>query len=193
MLTYSILYTPDQTTNPGVNYVCSDKKIHVRFRDFNKEQVISGFEKKLTYLMSYLMNFSYITSLFDICDERTIMNALLDSKDVTRIYNCIKYDMQIDFKSFRLTPNYKKSDCVAFGAVEQTAFPLLYDEFGAPKQGDIETFLNKLKVSLLEYLFNDSYSIILHEKSEDNVNEKFVNKELRKEDRVANTDYIQLW
>ena len=40
MLTYSILYTPDQTTNPGVNYVCSDKKIHVRFRDFNKEQVI---------------------------------------------------------------------------------------------------------------------------------------------------------
>ena len=193
MLTYSILYTPDQMTNPGVNYVCSDKKIHIRFRDFNKEQVISGFEKKLTYLMSYLMNFSYITSLFDICDEKTIMNALLDSEDVKSIYNNIKYNKQIDFKCFRLTPNYKKSECKAFGKVEQTAFPLLYDEFGAPKQGDLETFLNKLKVSLLEYLFNDSYSIILHEKSEDNVNEKFVNKELRKEDRVANPDFIQLW
>ena len=39
MLTYSVIYTPDLTTDTGINYVCSDNKIHIRFRDFNKPQV----------------------------------------------------------------------------------------------------------------------------------------------------------
>ena len=193
MLTYSIIYTPDLTTNAGVNYVCSDNKIHIRFRDFNKPQVISGFERKLTYLMTYLMNYSFVSELFDHCNEKTLINALLDSKDVQRIYNAIKYDKQIDFKSFRLTSNYKrKEELVIFGKVEESAFPLMYDEFGLKKIADLDTFLNKFKIGLLEYLFNDSYSIILHEKDETDVNVKFINKELRK-NRVAQSDFVELW
>lgn len=194
MLTYSLIYTPDLKTETNINYVCSDKKIHIRFRDFNKPQtLIAGFEKKLTYLISYLMNFSYITNLFEICDIKTIINALLDSEDLKTIYNNIKYTKQIDFKSFRLTPNYKKSDCVAFGKVEETAFPLEYDEFGVKKEGDLNTFLSKLKVGLLDYLFNDSYAIFIHEKVEYDSNQKFKNKESRKETQLDNTDYIKLW
>ena len=193
MLTYSILYTPELKTSPNINYVCSDNKIHVRFRDFNKEQIITGFEKKLTYLLSYLVNFSYINNLFDICDIKTVVNALLDSEDVKKIYNSIKYNKQIDFKCFRLTPNYKKTDCIAFGKVLEEVFPLEYDEFGALKQATLETFLSKLKIGLLEYLFNDSYSIIIHKKQDEDINEKFKNKETRKETRLENTDYIKLW
>lgn len=193
MLTYSIIYTPDITTNNGVNYVCSDNKIHIRFRDFNKPQVISGFERKLTYLMTYLMNYSFVSELFDHCNEKTLINALLDSIDVQKIYNAIKYDKQIDFKSFRLTSNYKRKDeLVIFGKVEESAFPLTYDEFGLKKIADLETFLHKLKVGLLEYLFNDSYSIIIHEKDETDVNVKFINKELRK-NRAAESDFVELW
>lgn len=194
-LTYSIIYTPDAPTNKGVNYVCSDRKIHVRFRDFNKPQMISGFEKKLTYLFAYLMNFSYIVNLFEFCDQKVLINALLESEDVKKIYDSIKYDKQINFKSFRLTANYKKGECIPFGKLDQGAFPLLYDEFNVPKTADLDTFLTKLKVNLLEFLFNDSYSILLHErnKQDDDVNAKFVNKELRKNMKTTNNDYIQLW
>ena len=130
MLTYSILYTPEERENPGINYVCSDNKIHVRFRDFNSPQVIKGFEKKLTYLMAYLMNYSFTSELFGHCNEKTIINALLESKDVKTIYDVIKYDMQIDFKAFRLTPNYKrKAEAKPFGDLFDLAFPLKYDEF----------------------------------------------------------------
>lgn len=193
MLTYSIIYTPDLITEQGINYVCSDNKIHVRFRDFNKPQMISGFEKKLTYLVTYLMNYSYTSELFEHCNEKTLINALLDSPDMEKIYNAIKYDKQIDFKCFRLTANYKrKEERIAFGKLEQTAFPLMYDEFGAPKSADLDTFLHKLKIGLLEYLFNDSYSILIHEKTESDVNVKFVNKELRK-NRNSQSDYVELW
>ena len=194
MLTYSIIYSPDLKTNTGVNYVCSDNKIHVRFRDFNKPQMISGFERKLTYLMTYLMNYSYVSDLFKSCNEKTLMNILLDSADVEKIFNAIKYDKQIDFKAFRLTLNYKRKDeLVAFGKLEQSAFPLDYDEFGNVKTASLETFLHKLKVGLLEYLFNDSYSILIHEKEETDVNVKFINKELRKGRNNAHSDYIELW
>ena len=165
----------------------------IRFRDVNKPQVISGFERKLTYLMTYLMNYSYISELFDHCNEKTLINALLDSKDVEKLFNAIKYDKQINFKAFKLSANYKRKDeLVIFGKLEQTAFPLDYDEFNAPMKGDLETFLRKLKVGLLEYLFNDSYSIILHEKDENDANVKFINKELRK-NRAAESDFVELW
>ena len=57
-LSYSLVYTPDTATSELTNPVCSDKRIHIRFRDFNKPQMISGFERKLTYLMTALMNYS---------------------------------------------------------------------------------------------------------------------------------------
>ena len=148
-LTYSLIYTPELSQTSTVNYVCSDDKIHIRFRDFNKPQMVKGFEKKLTYLMAYLMNFSYITKLFDICDQKTIINALLDAKDVKLIYNVLHYDRKIDFKTFKLTCNYnKKEKCVAFGELDQGAFPLEYDEFGNAKEATLEIFLKKLKLRI---------------------------------------------
>lgn len=194
MLTYSIIYTPDSTRiNSDVNYVCSDNKIHVRFRDFNKPQTISGFEKKLTYLMTYLVNYSYISNLIKVCDEETIINAFSKSKDVLKIYSFIKHDKQIDFKNFRFNANYtRKDETLPFGKIEQSAFPLCYDEFGILKEATLDTFLSKLKVNILDYLFDDSYSIILHEKETKDLNKKFTDKETRKIHNIKN-DFADLW
>lgn len=196
-LTYSIIYTPDKKSNTqGINYVCSDKKIHVRFRDFDSPQLITGFEKKLTYLMCYLMNYSYIVNLFKFCDSKILINALLESPDVKKIYEALRYSKKIEFKAFRLSLNYKKKgeEVMAFGKLEQEAFPLEYDEFGALKEATLETFLNKLKINLLEYLFNDSYSILIHKKEAEDVNAKFINKEERKNNKSElENDFIKLW
>ena len=54
---YALLYIPDLDTNAeNINFVCSDNKIHFRFKDFIRPECIQGFEKKLTYLMTYLIN-----------------------------------------------------------------------------------------------------------------------------------------
>ena len=60
-LTCSVLYTPSKNDlaidSDNLKYLCRDNKIHIRFRDYNKKQVIRGFESKLTYLLTYLMNY----------------------------------------------------------------------------------------------------------------------------------------
>ena len=60
-LTCSILYTPSvsriKTNIDNLKYICRDNKIHIRFKDYNKKQVIKGVEAKLTYLITYLMNY----------------------------------------------------------------------------------------------------------------------------------------
>lgn len=192
MLTYSLLYTPEESENLGLNYVCSDNKIHVRFRDFNRPQIIKGFERKLTYLMTYLINYSSTNELFGHCSDKTLINAFMETEEVKKIFNSIKYDKGIDFKSFRFTPNYKrKENAVAFGNLNSLVFPLNYDEFNRPLTTTLDTFLNKLKISLLEYLFNDSYSIVIHELDENRIDEKFINKALRKANKTS--DYVELW
>lgn len=200
-LTYSLMFTPSLSKQSLCNPVCSDKKIHIRFRDFNKPQVISGFEKKLTYLLAYLMNYSYISTLFDlknsvkekIFNEKALIDALLSSEDLNTIYQEIAVTKQLNFTGFKLTTNYnKKSETAAFGKLCQTAFPLDYDAFGDVKMCDLNTFLKKLNITLLEYLFNDAYAIVIHEIDNSDVNVKFTNKELRREAHIK-TDFVTLW
>lgn len=192
MLTYSLLYTPEESENLGLNYVCSDNKIHVRFRDFNRPQIIKGFERKLTYLMTYLINFSSISELFNHCSEKTLIDAFEERDDIKKILNAIKYDKGINFKSFRFTCNYKrKTDAKPFGDVDEFVFPLTYDEFNRVIPTTLDIFLEKLKINLLEYLFNDSYSIVIHELGENKMNEKFINKALRKINKES--DFVELW
>lgn len=191
-LDFSLCYTPSIKTDTSINYVCSDRKIHVRFRDYTKEQVISGFEKKLTYLITYLINFSSTNKLFGICSTKIIIDNLSESEDIKTLYNCLKYEKQIDFKCFRFTPNYKKTDCHDFGELDLGAFPLNYDSNGVLLEGSLNAFLSNLKISLLDYLFNDAYSIMIHKKINKEVNKKFIDKENRKS-VSSSTDFIKLW
>ena len=63
-MAYSLVYSPDINPFDGeLKFICSDNRIHFRFRDFQRNEHIQGFEKKLIYLMEYLFNFCYKPSL----------------------------------------------------------------------------------------------------------------------------------
>ena len=194
-LTYSIYYTPDaDATNEVVNYICFDNKVHVRFRDFNSEMLVIGFEKKLSYLLTYLMNYSYLPKVIGMYDNSTLIDTFLKSSDVAAIYASISNNTcGKTFKGIRLKPNYKKNDCEPFGKVDVRCFPTKIVD-GVLQIGDLHTFLSTLKISLDEYLFNDSYVIILREDKKININKKFINRQNKKQSKLASDfDITQLW
>lgn len=188
-LTYSLIYTPSLVKEQEFNPVCSDKRIHIRFRDFDKPQVIAGFEKKLTYLLTYLMNFSPLLSLNDVWDTKTILKAFQELSDVQAICNSLRLDKHLEFKEFKVRVNYNRKDVTKpFGKVSASVFPGIVDA----ARGSLDGFLSQLHLSLIDYLFDDRYSILLHEVEKNNLNEKFINKALRKLN-ANNDDFEQLW
>ena len=191
-LTYSLCYTPTNGSGAGINPVCSDKKIHVRLRDFEKPQLIRGFERKLTYLITYLVNYGYVSKLLKNCSQKTVINALLESADVQQICQVLKYEGHLNFKALDIRANYKKAAGETFGKVIPDVFPLEQDKFGVYQEGDLQTFLKKLNLSLFDYLFNDAYSIIFHKAFAAEANAKYINREQRKTDRLLN-DFKNLW
>jgi hypothetical protein len=195
-LTYSIYYTPNSDIAPetAINYICFDSKVHVRFRDFNSEMLIIGFEKKLSYLLTYLMNYSYLPKVIGMYDKNTLIDTFLRSSDVATIYTCISNNTcGKTFKGIRLKPNYKKTECEPFGNVDIKCFPTKLVN-GVVQVGDLHTFLSTLKISLDEYLFNDSYVVIIREDKQIDINKKFINRENKKQRKLASDfDITQLW
>lgn len=191
-LTYSLIYTPSTKSDGDVNYVCSDGKIHIRFRDFNSPQLIQGFERKLTYLMAYLTNFSYIHELFDRCNTETIICEVLKSPWVKELYDCIRYDKGIGFKSFKFAVNYRKGKCLPFGNVLAEVFPLKVNALGKYMEGDLSIFLSGIGLTLFEYLFDDRYSILIHTAVNYTANEKFIRRGERKVNKLT-SDFVNLW
>jgi hypothetical protein len=196
-LTYSIYYTPSKNpmAHNDLNYVCSDNRIHIRFRDFNKEQIIGGFEKKLTYLVTYLMNYSYLPSIIGKYDTKTLIKNFLKTDDIQHVISAIAvYNGLHKFKGLKLTANYRKKECLPFGDVDKDCFPLNSQD-GIIAVGSLKEFLEKLRIDLIEYLFNDSYFIILRENKEKAINNKFINKQAKKLERTRdpNLELVELW
>lgn len=194
-LTYSIYYTPNEDiSNEVINYICFDNKVHVRFRDFNSEMLIIGFEKKLSYLLTYLMNYSYLPKVIGMYDQATLIDTFLKSSDVAAIYSAIASNSCCkNFKGIKLKPNYKRGKCEPFGEVDINCFPTNYID-GLIQMGDLHTFLSVLKVSLTEYLFNDSYVIILREAKKLDINRKFINRQNKKQNKISSDfDIAELW
>lgn len=61
-LIVSSLYTKyyqdlaNNTKNKNLNmYLCKDNKIHIRLKQYNKKEKISGFEQKLTFLITFIL------------------------------------------------------------------------------------------------------------------------------------------
>lgn len=194
-LTCMICYAPNiacETTN--FNYLCFDDKVHLRFRDFNSEMIISGFEKKLGYLLSYLMNYSYLPSVLNIYDKETLIETFLKSNDVINIYNSISKNIfNNKFKGIQLKLNYRKGPCEGFGAVTSSCFPRRVVD-GVEQVGNLSTFLSAFNISLDSYLFDDRYTVLIVENKSKNPNKKFINKEIKRQERaVIHFDVAQLW
>ena len=87
MINYSVIFT-NNSKNIIDNldkYICSDNKIHIRFRDFNKEEVFNRIWKKLTYLLAYLLNYSFVPKLIGDYTSKEILTEFLLQKDVSKI------------------------------------------------------------------------------------------------------------
>lgn len=194
MLTYSLNYTPSFKTNSEINFICSDNKIHVRLDNFYTEITIEGFEKKLTYLLTYLINYSYLPKVIGVEKESLLIETFLKTSDISAINEAIRKHFNFDnFKGLNLRKNYKKLNCNTFGLTDSNCFPLLYEE-NITQAGDLNTFLSILNISLDEYLFNDSYSIIIHEVSNKDMNKKFTQKQQRKINKsIQQNSFVELW
>lgn len=190
-LTYSLIYTPSLENTKYLDFICFDNKIHFRFKDFNKEQRIIGFEKKLTYLMCYLFNFEFVDNINLSTNEN--LKKFYKMDDVIEIYEIIRETLlNPKFKGFKAYINYKRFNKTAyFGELDKDCFPLLKDE-GVYKKGSLKTFLNLLNIDLKNYLFNDAYSILIHKNKNEVINEKFINKQNKKESNKT-LEYEQLW
>ena len=196
--TYGIYYSPaeDKIDDKIINYVCYDNKIHVRFKDYNSEEIIVGFEKKLTYLLTYIMNYSYLPKVVGEYDENKIIYNFLKTNDVNEILNCIKnYIYDVKIKDIKLRKNYNRKDKIKpFGDVNPECFPL-NENNGILIGGDLKTFLRKFKINLNDYLFNDSYIIIISKDREIDINKKFIDRMNRRLSKVeaSNYDVTELW
>ena len=181
-----------------INYICSDNKVHIRFRDYDSSAVIAGFEHKLTYLLTYLMNYSYMQQVIVPYDTDMLIANFLQTADVSKINACIRMTTHVDkYKGIKLRKNYKPSSAETYkpyGKVCVDCFPEKIEN-GIIKAGDLNFFLAYFNISLAEYLFNDNYVIILSDLTLDSINKKFINKMNKKlEAQELNTqDLVELW
>lgn len=162
--TYKLVFVPskEELKIDSSIYICSDGKVHIRFRDFNEEQEIRGFEKKLTYLISYLFNFCYLPKVLKKYSEKELITDFLKTNDVNCIVNLIKvFSHGKYFRGLKLAKNYRKRACKYFGNLNLDYFPLNKENSNIETIGNLNTFLTTFKISLEDYLFNDGYEIVL--------------------------------
>lgn len=190
--TCSILYNPETKTNYyNAKYVCSDGKIHIRFKDFDKPQLIEGFEAKLAYLISFIFYEGNYSTKEEFLESNDIwlLNEYL--KRGIEKYNNYKY------KGLFLLDNYsKKDETVRFGVHDSDCFPDPVrqnneNEGSYSSKNKLNVFTEELKIgNIIDFLFNDSYKIIIHRKREIKEN-KFVRKQKKLQDKQS--DLFELW
>lgn len=141
------------------------------------------------------MNYSYIPSVIGEYEVKPLIEGFLKTPDLATVLHTVKSNIHNqDFRGFNASKNYKRSNLKYFGNVDKNCFPLEEGESGIISIGSLKTFLNTLKISLYEYLFNDGYFIVIHANKDQKLDAKFINKKLRKENRqtiVSNLE--QLW
>lgn len=195
-----ICYIPNESRDNDINFICSDNKVHVRFKDYKKAAVIAGFEQKLTYLITYLMNYSYLQSTLVSYDADKLIKGFLLSDDVDTINACIRdASCSTKYRGLKLRKRVmldeeNKANYKPFGDVKLECFPTFFENEIA-KAGNLNFFLSSFRISLRDYLFNDNYIIIIDDIDTTGINKKFINKMIRKADAVSgnNLDIVELW
>ena len=193
MLTWNVIYNyiPNYSDNWVWNYpkyTCYDNKVHIRLRDFNSNQVIKGFEAKLTYLLAYILHFNLLSDKeYKTKNIIRILQDLSETEEVEKIKLCIrKFTNDSNFKGLKISKNYNKGNLIDLGEVDNNCFPV------SSSDNSIENFLSKLHINTLsEYLFNDSYKIVIKEEKQLKDN-KFTRKQLKKL-KNKNLDFEKLW
>lgn len=192
-LTFSLCFEPNLESSKEISYVCYDNKIHIRFRDFYKPEIIAGFEKKLTYLITYLFNFSYKKTIIGNYSDKDLIDGFMHSTDMLELLKILKMCDEID--GIKLSINYRKNpNDNTFGSIVENCYPKnMYDNINYI--GGLESFLRSIGLDLLVYLFDDRYYIQIKPPAPlQHVNKKFTNKLYRKQNKlISQPKLVELW
>lgn len=184
--------------------LCIDNKIHIRFRDYGAKEVIAGFEDKLTYMLTYLFNKEFTPTIEEFEGAMTqghsfvwsrYLPLFMDSQSYKEIESVISKNI-VGYSGILLTPKYVKKPYTnpweQFGSIQDGAS---IPSTGPGGEGILKQFLSVFKVSLEDYLFNDSYQFVIDEKMvAETINSKFIKKgRPNKEVKDIKVEVPELW
>lgn len=178
--------------SPQNNYdpTCFDKNIHIRLRNYKEDDVISGLEDKLSFVLSYFIQ-KFIKSFpsysidFNIKDDSEATKNYIFSKYINEfkqsdIYREIVSQLQtvIDFKDIVIKPLYSKK----FTTTKVSQFGNLTEVIGDNFLGNtLSEFISLVRCeSIKGFLSVNSLSLMITEYSEEDPNEKYISKNTRK-------------
>lgn len=156
---------------------CNDNKIHIKLSNFNNPQIIEGFEQKLSFLITILLQIIYGLK-YQNCYTKESFNYFTSNFSHTAIYNIIVdsiKNMDSTCCGIKINRCILKNSKMTGEVQDNIINPLMEYYSGSDL---IIKFLSIFKVdTLYEYLFNNSYKIIISDKVNIiNKYKKFVNK-----------------
>lgn len=198
---YKLVYAPEiESTN--VNYLYKDNKVHVRLSRFgHRYQIISGFEGKLSFLVTFLINDFVAKSMMskNLIDraskdkDNKVLKEMIDSfernsKDYKAVKENISEYMHRDNLTFKIVPfDYKrlKTSLDKIGECYN-----LYIDNSCSNISGLYLFMLYFNIdsSINSFLFDDCYYIEITRRSVKVNNQKFIKKHAEKEN-----DYVKLW
>jgi hypothetical protein len=198
-LTYYSVYRPNKDSKKfdKPNFVCKDNSIHIRLKNYNKPEVISGTINKLTYLIEYLLNYCYLpNTLLDKNDTDAILNSFMNSDTMGKIACILGNLKEQDNIKVKILKVYSKKYNVSFGIMTPDVCPVGADDDGKSKCS-LLYFLDSLNISLKEYLYNDGFEIHIENEKPDKIEtvySKFTNKAIRYKNKHSK-EYVNvdLW
>ena len=181
----------------NINPSCSDNKIHIRFSKFTEPETIVGFEGKLTYLITLMFckDFSYFGIERDDIkstklDFKTVWEKYIPKFKESHSFKAILSAVQSKYpvKDILLAPMYLrdgyKNPWRQFGEIGDDCYVQVNRDGYLKGCCSLTDFITSFKVTLEEFLLNDSIYLRISEFSPKNVNKKFLNKELNKKNRT---------
>lgn len=193
---YYLVYSPEDekwVDELGIDFLCSDNKVHIRLRNYEQKEVIHGFIDKLTYLITYLICGKW-ADMPAASPEIIISNFINLDEDFKNIEQSVKFSLHEDnFAGINIHKVYRKkpiSKDKLLGSFTEGTCPASKETTWARS---LSSFLSAFNISLAEYLFNDAYEVVITDEVGEKPHryQKFINK---KENKVKSVfKYENLW
>ena len=168
--------------NLSYDPTCFDKNIHIRLKKYDGDELIAGFEQKLIFTIEHLLQkfiktFPSYSVDFNIKDDSDATKNYIFSKYINEFkqtdqYKSIRDELYglINFDDIVIKPVYSKKETIT----KESQFGNILDIVDIDLN-DLVEFNNSIR----SFLLDDSISLLLTE-VEDNLNEKYLNRNARK-------------
>ena len=197
----NLVYKFVRTLNPevfgsNINYLYKDNYVHCRLGIYgDKKQRISGFESKLAFLLTFMMNESVNKHLSlskiqfgdDKENYQEIWNQCLGLLKSMSAYQDLEYTLEktlIGFKGIKILPMYSLKH------KPKNAYELLGICKNMSSKVDLNYLLDvEIKDDLYGFLFDENFEILIEEESVVD-NSKFIRKHKEKKE---DTNLWKIW